>query len=258
MSSSPWSRGPRVAGQSRAPLRVVGGDGFGATHGRTEGPAGTVCAFVGRAEFTRPADVARGVLSREYVNAVADGVRFWSGDTRLRPGVLRLDSPSDGCADAGPDASRGAEGLTAARWSGWRLHVGRVAACTLSLAMMSRNCPTNRGTSPSVAAAVGSIRPDVLAYHRYTRPSLRVCALIAPPIGALAWAVPRRGSTSGTGWTGRFRSAGAACRSTAAAAESTCWLKDSSSARTMRWVGSAALVSARNSAALATSAVLDT
>ncbi|TXH45263.1 MAG: hypothetical protein E6Q90_00980 [Actinobacteria bacterium] len=70
--------------------------------GVPEGPAGTVCAFVGRAEFTRPADVARGVLSREYVNAVADGVRFWSGrypgfdqeyyaSTRLPTGVPMLD-----------------------------------------------------------------------------------------------------------------------------------------------------------------------
>ncbi len=68
----------------------------------SEDLSGTVGTFVGRHEFTRPADAARGVLSREYVDAVAEGVRFWSGryagfdqeyraSTRLPMGVPILD-----------------------------------------------------------------------------------------------------------------------------------------------------------------------
>lgn len=41
------------------------------------GPSGPVLAFVGKSRFTRPGDVARGVVSAEYVRTVAAGAVHW-------------------------------------------------------------------------------------------------------------------------------------------------------------------------------------
>ena len=36
-----------------------------------------VVTFVGRAEFTKPADVARGVISQEYWHTIQEGQSYW-------------------------------------------------------------------------------------------------------------------------------------------------------------------------------------
>ena len=45
--------------------------------GQTEAVPQSVVTFVGRSEFTDPTCTARGVLSRDYLDTIDDGVRFW-------------------------------------------------------------------------------------------------------------------------------------------------------------------------------------
>lgn len=45
----------------------------------------SVCTFVGRERFTRADDVGHGVLSREYLEAIASGVQHWG---RAFPGFV--------------------------------------------------------------------------------------------------------------------------------------------------------------------------
>ncbi|WP_277050028.1 gamma-glutamylcyclotransferase family protein [Ruania albidiflava] len=45
-------------------------------------PEGVVLAFLGQAEFTRPDDVSRGLLSSRYRDLVVTGAQHWEGQVR--------------------------------------------------------------------------------------------------------------------------------------------------------------------------------